>query len=86
MYFISSGAIAVQLEEHPVMLGSGDFFGEIALLKDTPRTSDVLAETFSDLLMLDRRDFQQLVKDNPDLRETIEKVAELRLNTSDVEI
>ena len=68
------------------MLGSGDFFGEIALLKDTPRTSDVLAETFSDLLMLDRRDFQQLVKDNPDLRETIEKVAELRLNTSDVEI
>ena len=67
------------------MLGSGDFFGEIALLKDTPRTSDVLAETFSDLLMLDRRDFQQLVKDNPDLRETIEKVAELRLNTSDVE-
>ncbi len=67
------------------MLGSGDFFGEIALLKDTPRTSDVLAETFSDLLMLDRRDFQQLMKDNPDLRETIEKVAELRLNTSDVE-
>ena len=85
MYFISSGAIAVQLEVHPVMLGTGDFFGEIALLKDTPRTSDVLAETFSDLLMLDRRDFQQLVKDNPDLRETIEKVAELRLNTSDVE-
>jgi len=84
MYFISSGAIAVQLEEHPVMLGSGDFFGEIALLKDTPRTSDVLAETFSDLLMLGRRDFQQLVEDNPDLRETIEKAAELRLDTSDV--
>ena len=66
------------------MLGAGDFFGEIALLKDTPRTSDVLAETFSDLLMLGRRDFQKLVEDNPDLRETIEKVAESRLDTSDV--
>ncbi|WP_416899240.1 MAG: cation:proton antiporter [Minwuia sp.] len=79
MYFVSSGAIAVQVQPHPVMLGSGDFFGEIALLKDAPRTADVVAETFSDLLILERRDFQKLLDDNPDLRSTIEKVAEERL-------
>jgi len=79
MYFVSSGAIAVQIEPQPVMLGSGDFFGEIALLKDAPRTASVVAETFSDLLILERRDFQKLLDANPDLRETIEKVAEERL-------
>ena len=53
MYFVSSGAIAVQLLEGPVMLGSGDFFGEIALVKDTTRTASVIAESFSDLLTLE---------------------------------
>jgi len=79
MYFVSSGAIAVRIEPSPVMLGSGDFFGEIALLKDSPRTADVVAETFSDLLILERRDFEKLLDANPELKETIEKVAEERL-------
>jgi CPA1 family monovalent cation:H+ antiporter len=79
MYFVSSGAIAVQVEPHPVMLGSGDFFGELALLTGAPRTVDVIAETFSDLLILERRDFQKLLDDNPDLKSTIEKVAEERM-------
>jgi CPA1 family monovalent cation:H+ antiporter len=78
MYFVSSGAIAVQVDPQPVMLGSGDFFGELALLTGAPRTVDVVAETFSDLLILERRDFQKLLDDNPDLRTTIEKVAEER--------
>lgn len=79
MYFVSSGAIAVQVEPDPVMLGSGDFFGEIALLKDAPRNADVVARTFSDLLILERRDFQKLLDANPELQATIEKVAEERL-------
>ncbi|PJK28909.1 cation:proton antiporter [Minwuia thermotolerans] len=80
MYFVSSGAIEVRVEPEPVMLGSGDFFGEIALLKDAPRTADVVAKTFSDLLILERRDFQKLLDANPDLRKTIETVAEERLS------
>ncbi len=79
MYFVSSGAIAVQIETETVILGSGDFFGEIALLKDAPRTADVAAESFSDLLILERSDFDKLLNANPELKQTIEKVAESRI-------
>jgi len=79
MYFISSGAIAVHIEPQHVILGSGDFFGEIALLKEAPRTADVVAESFCDLLTLERNDFDKLLTTNPDLKETIEKVAEMRM-------
>ena len=81
MYFVSSGAVAVQLSTESVMLGSGDFFGEIALVKDTKRTADVVAESFSDLLTLDRSDFEKLLNTSPDLRRTIEEVAESRMPT-----
>ena len=81
MYFVSSGAIAVQIDANTVMLGSGDFFGEIALLKDAPRTADVVAETFSDLLILERSDFDKFLDANPEIKQTIEKVAESRLRT-----
>ena len=57
----------------------GDFFGEIALLKDAPRTADVAAESFSDLLILERSDFDKLLNANPELKQTIEKVAESRI-------
>ncbi len=49
------------------------------MLKESPRTVDVVAETFSDLLILERRDFEKLLDASPDLREIIEKVAEERL-------
>ena len=81
MYFVSSGAIAVQIDANTVMLGSGDFFGEIALLKDAPRTADVVAETFSDLLILERSDFDKFLDANPENKQTIEKEAESRLRT-----
>ena len=51
MYFNSSGAIAVQTDGAPIILGSGDFFGEIALLKNAPRTATVIAESFCDCLL-----------------------------------
>ena len=33
MFFISSGALSVNLKDGAVTLGSGEFFGEIALLR-----------------------------------------------------
>ena len=79
---IRSGKASVSREGNTfAQLGPGDFFGEIALLKDAPRTADVVAETFSDLLILERSDFDKFLDANPEIKQTIEKVAESRLRT-----
>jgi len=79
MYFISSGAVEADLEPVPQQLGSGDFFGEIALVKNQVRTADVVARSFCELLALYRRDFEELLNTDPEFRATIERVAQERL-------
>lgn len=79
MYFVSTGAVRVDLEPEPITLGSGDFFGELALLTQRPRNADVRALGFCDLLVLTVSDFQRLLDANPEMRETIERVAQQRL-------
>ena len=79
MYFISSGAVEVELEPNPVLLGTNDFFGEIALLLEIPRIANVRALGFCKLLVLYVKDFQTLLESEPELRKTIENVAENRL-------
>lgn len=43
----------------------GEFFGEIALLADTPRVATVSTLTPLRFFVLTRRDFRQLIRDNP---------------------
>lgn len=79
MYFISSGVLTVNVSDQCFMLGSGDFFGEIALIASRPRIADVVAKGFCELLALNRKDFKIFLKAHPDLSSTIEKVAQERL-------
>jgi len=78
MYFIASGALEVKLTT-PVSLGSGKFFGEIALLTKRPRTADVVTMSYCRLLELRADDFEQLMHADSALRETINSVADRRL-------
>jgi CPA1 family monovalent cation:H+ antiporter len=79
MYFISNGSLRVDVAPEPVLLGSGDFFGELALITHQPRNADVIATGFADLLVLRTSDFQKLMEANPDARTRIEAVASERL-------
>jgi MFS family permease len=57
-YVIESGTFDVVVDGKAVAdLKSGDYFGEIALLRDVPRTATVRARERAVLLALDRRDF-----------------------------
>ena len=58
----------------------GDFFGEIALLRDTHRGAHVFAVTECRLLQLMKIDFQGLLETDPSLRAEIAKVADERLH------
>jgi voltage-gated potassium channel len=78
MYFIASGEANVELKPAPLRLRDGDFFGEIALLRDTPRSTTVRTYTECRLLVLDKEDFRDLLESDDDLRQAITDVAEQR--------
>jgi CPA1 family monovalent cation:H+ antiporter len=80
MYFVASGAVTVKLPGRSIELGSGDFFGELALLTGQPRNADVIALGFCKLLALSSRDLQPLLQRDEQLRQHIEGVAAARLN------
>ena len=78
MYFISSGAVEVRIDPTPVQLGTGDFFGELALLITERRNADVVALGYCQLLSLAARDLHRLFGTEPALRDQIHAVAEAR--------
>jgi CPA1 family monovalent cation:H+ antiporter len=83
MYFIASGAVDVLVSVGAVRLEAGNFFGELALLADRPRTADVVAVGYCHLLELSRSDLRRILRAYPALRAEIEKVAAERLSTHD---
>ena len=62
-----------------IRLGSGDFFGELALLTGRRRQADVVALTYCRLLVLRRADFERFLSENPAARAEINRVALARL-------
>ncbi|GAA0588354.1 cation:proton antiporter [Caenispirillum bisanense] len=79
MYFIASGAVEVKLTPAPVRLGTGDFFGELALLTGAPRRADIEALGFCRLLALHARDLDTLTRTCPSLKDAIHTTARRRL-------
>jgi voltage-gated potassium channel len=79
MFFVMEGDVHVEVSPRPIRLTAGQYFGEIALVKDIERTASVISISEVRLLVLDVKDFRRLLKNHPGLRETIIRVAESRL-------
>lgn len=79
-YAIEEGTVVVSKEGRWVaQLGPGDYFGEIALLKDVPRTATVTAETDVKLYALERDVFIPAVTGHHDVQEVAETAMATRL-------
>jgi voltage-gated potassium channel len=80
MFFIVEGSVSVATPTTPVELGTGSFFGEMALITGEPRSATVSAVTEVSLLSLFSVDFQILSSSNPDIAEIIRQTALERRN------
>jgi MFS family permease len=77
-YMVADGALEVTNGVH-AGAHRGDFFGELALLRDIPRTATVIATTRSRLYALERDDFLAAVTGHSGVRAAGEAVVEQRL-------
>ncbi|MCP4360971.1 MAG: Crp/Fnr family transcriptional regulator [Chloroflexi bacterium] len=72
LYIISKGKVKIThstpdgQEAMLAIVGVGDFFGELALLDDSPRSATAEALEPTETLTLHRDDFMRYLQDNPD--------------------
>jgi CRP/FNR family cyclic AMP-dependent transcriptional regulator len=92
LYIVSSGQVKVVLigedgrEVILSVLSDGDFFGEMSLIDDEPRSAHVIAMKDSLLLVLRRDDFQQQINQHPSIAVKLLKVLVQRLRRADDKI
>jgi hypothetical protein len=85
LYLVIEGEVSVikQQADRSVLeldrIGTGDYFGEMALFEDIPRTASVVAEQPSRLLVLNKQDFKEMVREYPQIPLEICKVLSARI-------
>ena len=66
MFVILDGNVEVDVPDHePIVIGPGEFFGELSLLTDAPRVARVRATTPVRGLAIGRTVFTELLHDEP---------------------
>ena len=78
MYFIARGVVAIYkyLDARQKLLAKltiGNNFGETAMLKDDPRNATVQATMFTELYVLSRTAFEQIVNESADMRSALKQ-------------
>jgi CRP/FNR family cyclic AMP-dependent transcriptional regulator len=92
MYVVDRGQVKVVLtgedgrEVILSVLGDGDFFGEMALIDDLPRSAHVIAMESSKLIVLYRDDFRRCLEETPRIALGMLQALSRRLRRADDKI
>ena len=92
MYLILSGGLKVVMGDHDgrevilCMLGPGDFFGEMGVIDDHPRSATVQATDESSLVVIGKDDFQRCMAENTEVALYVMRNLVKRLRLADRKI
>ncbi|HXF94926.1 MAG TPA: Crp/Fnr family transcriptional regulator [Gemmatimonadales bacterium] len=92
LYVVSTGQVKVVLigedgrEVILSVLGPGEFFGEMALIDDEPRSAHVIAMEDSTLIVLRREDFQGILRQSPGIALALLRELSRRLRRIDEKV
>lgn len=84
-YLLVRGSVDVDVDGNQVQtLGQGDFFGEMALLFDSPRTATVTTREQTSVLKLTSEQFWKVISRHLSLALFLETVSEMRLKQDEI--
>ena len=92
LYIVISGRLKVMMGEADgketilSILGPGEFFGEMGLIDDNPRSASVIAIEGTELLALAKRAFRRCLVEKPELAMAVMRVLVRRLREADRKI
>ena len=92
LYIILSGRLKVMMSEADgkevilAILGPGEFFGEMGLIDDSPRSASVIAIEPCELLSVTKRDFKKCIVENVEMSMTVMRGLVRRLREADRKI
>lgn len=85
-YLVINGQVSVHFRDTVLKRGRGQYFGEMSLIDDWPRSADVKAHVTTRCLVLTREAFQDLVRKHPDIAFSMLKELSRRIREIDVGI
>jgi CRP/FNR family cyclic AMP-dependent transcriptional regulator len=92
LYIILSGRLKVMMSDEDgkevilSILGPGEFFGEMGLIDDAPRSASVVAIEPCELLVISRRDFKKCLVENAEMSMAVMRGLVRRLREADRKI
>jgi CRP-like cAMP-binding protein len=88
MYIVQEGRVEILKQIHGesrqlAVLEKGDFFGEMAILEDLPRSASASAVTAVKVLMINGSTFDQMLRSNPEIAVRMMRKLSRRLRETD---
>ncbi len=91
MFIVQQGKVAILKrfkgrEQQLALLGQGDFFGEMSVLEDLPRTATARAASKCRLLQINGSTFDQMLRKNPEIAVRMMRKLSRRLRETDMRL